>query len=182
MPDHPSFRRHYRVSGFPTQVSGFQVEKSQSASPRASSDGSSTREIDSRKPSHLPERTKQEKFAFVYHTGPTVEDRESKRLIKKHVMIDIGKSRRKDPSTRKKPQKVPDDATNVQPNDFHEQSLDCYNDDTKLDLVAQSLGSVSRFSTTRDPFIVRNYPIQVNHRTCALIDHCEHPGLLRTIS
>jgi hypothetical protein len=105
MSDRSSFGRHDLVSGFPAQVSGFQVEKLKSASPRTSSNGGSAREVDSRKQSTLPERPKQEKFAFVYHTGPTVKDRESKRLIKKHVMIDIGKSRRKHPFTRKKSQK-----------------------------------------------------------------------------
>lgn len=166
----PSSRRNGQVSGFPTEVSGFLVDDSSRSSTRKSSDNVPTRENSSRKLSGLPERSKQDKFAFVYHTGPTVRDRESKRLIKKHVMKDIGKSRRKPPSTRKKAREATTGQA-TQFDDLQQQNLERDNDNGELSLIVQDPGPVSRFSTTRDPFIVKHYPIKVNRRTCALIDH-----------
>ena len=42
-----------------------------------------------------PQSPKDAGFVFVNLTGPKINDRKTKALVKRHVMIDIGKRRRK---------------------------------------------------------------------------------------
>jgi hypothetical protein len=167
MSNQPSGGRQIYVSGFPTQISGFVPNPRQDSSTTPLEELSSKN--DSRISSPLPERPKNAKFAFIHHTGPTVKDRESKRLIKKHVMIDIGKSRRKQPSTRKRYQQSTDDLASDQSRDLKQIVQGRDMERRALCVLEHDLPPISRFSTTRDPFTA--YPIKMTRRTRALVDH-----------
>jgi hypothetical protein len=154
-------------SGFPAQVSGFAVQTTGLSTPNIELKERQSEDIGIQSSSLIQERPKKASFAFVYHKGPTI-DRESKRLIKKHVMIDIGKARRKAP-IRGKSQELPESLASTETNSF-----DCSRQDTcpkKREVSRPQQFSISRFSTTRDPFT--SFPIQMTRRTRALVDYCE---------
>jgi hypothetical protein len=160
------------ISEFPVQISGFLVGSPSGSSSTTSSENASFRGSNRgcklQTTSTFTERPKQTKFAFVHQTGPTVTDGGSRRLIKKHVMADIGKSRRKPAPISKQYHEVQVNLTGAQDSDEQNYSRDIR---TNGNRHPPELEIISRFGATRDPFIV--YPIEMTTRTRQLMDHGE---------
>jgi hypothetical protein len=142
------------------------------------SESSSSEDLDS-KPSSASG-----KFAFVHHTGPTIEDRNTRRLIKKHVMIDIGECFFGGLCAPSLPQ-ASNSCGTLELSSGLKLTREIAGKSRRNKPIrkkqkepqepeSQSSFCISHFGTTRDPFMA--YPIKMDRRTLELVDHCQyHP-------
>jgi hypothetical protein len=121
-----------------------------------------------------PESPRYAGFAFVNLTGPKISDRKTKSLVKRHVMIDIGKKRRK-PHPPKKQDLLQALSESIARTRAIALSHSEGNSDTNEELPIleyEYTPFISRFSSSRlDPFT--KYPVKLTRRIGALLDHSE---------
>ena len=106
-------------------------------------------------------------LVFITTTEPKIKEPSIRTAIRKHVMRDIGKARRN--NARHKWNKPVQMEFELHSDPAHAHPL------APPDQIPT--GSISRFSAGRgDPFI--RYPIEMNFRDLALLDHGQSPVLV----